>query len=341
MLNLIPKLLKKFYLSSLILMYHRINKEEMDPWSLCVSPEHFEEHLSVIRTYANPISLQQLLIDLKEGKVSPGSIVITFDDGYLDNLIYAKPLLEKYNIPASFFITAGMIGGKKEFWWDQLEQIFLTPGKLPERLTLEIEKEIFKWNLGNASTYSEDDYKKDFKKKVWRSPKGTRHFLYHSIWEKLQPLTVRQKEDFVKDLAEWSGTELSVRETHSIVSENELKELQRGEIFEIGAHTITHPALSAIPGNEQEREISESKKSLETIFNFPVRSFAYPHGDYNNETIDILKRNGFNCSVTTSGRPLKTSSGFFELSRIHIEDISGKNLLKIFEIFFGKRKIKV
>jgi peptidoglycan/xylan/chitin deacetylase (PgdA/CDA1 family) len=102
-------------------MYHRIASVGRDSWSLCVSPEHFAEHLDVLRKFRRP-GLDRLC---------PGgwswsgglSVAITFDDGYADNLHAALPLLTRYDTPATFFIATGYIDSPREFWWDELERI--------------------------------------------------------------------------------------------------------------------------------------------------------------------------------------------------------------------------
>ncbi|HET9531812.1 MAG TPA: polysaccharide deacetylase family protein, partial [Blastocatellia bacterium] len=108
---------------AVILMYHRVAEVRSDPWSLCVTPQHFAEHMEILRRHARPISLRELTGALREGSVPRRSVVVTFDDGYLDNLKNARPLLERYDIPATFFIATGYLGGEREFWWDELERM--------------------------------------------------------------------------------------------------------------------------------------------------------------------------------------------------------------------------
>ncbi len=93
-------------MNPLHLLYHRVNCLTPDPWTLCVSPAHFSEHLEVI------------------ARLSPRP-VITFDDGYADNLHQALPLLEKYDVEARFFIVSGALGKTTEMWWDALERLYL------------------------------------------------------------------------------------------------------------------------------------------------------------------------------------------------------------------------
>ena len=78
-----------------ILMYHRVFETPSDPWELCVSPKHFDHHLDLLRRYYRVLSLKQLTNALKAAQLPKRGVVVTFDDGYGDNVWNAKPLLEK------------------------------------------------------------------------------------------------------------------------------------------------------------------------------------------------------------------------------------------------------
>jgi peptidoglycan/xylan/chitin deacetylase (PgdA/CDA1 family) len=69
--------------------------------------------------------------------------------------------------------------------------------------------------------------------------------------------------------------------------------------FEIGAHTLTHPRLSAIPIAEARKEIAGSKKRLEDRFGVQVKHFAYPYGDYNEAVVDMVREAGFETACTS------------------------------------------
>lgn len=104
-------------------MYHRVANVACDPWGLCVAPEYFAEHMEVLRKHATVLCLQDLSRMLGEGTLPRRAVAVTFDDGYADNLDQAKPLLEHYGIPATFFLTVGYLGSQQEYWWDALEQV--------------------------------------------------------------------------------------------------------------------------------------------------------------------------------------------------------------------------
>ena len=113
----------------LTLGYHRIAQVARDPYSTCVAPQHFEQHLAVLRQRACPISLGELVSGLERGKLPRRAVVLTFDDGYAETLSQAKPLLKHYQVPATVFVTTGYLG--REFWWDELDRIVWSPAVLP------------------------------------------------------------------------------------------------------------------------------------------------------------------------------------------------------------------
>jgi peptidoglycan/xylan/chitin deacetylase (PgdA/CDA1 family) len=85
-------------------MYHRVDRLPCYD-QLTVSPERFEQHMAYLATHHRVISLTQALAELKSTEKMRCAVAVTFDDGYRDNLLYALPILERYKIPATIFIT--------------------------------------------------------------------------------------------------------------------------------------------------------------------------------------------------------------------------------------------
>ena len=109
-----------------ILMYHRIATPDVDPWGLSVSPERFAEQVHALRARRTILSMDAFVARLQSGDLPHDAVALTFDDGYLDNLRQAKPILEAAEIPATVFLTTGRIGTGKEFWWDELARMVLS-----------------------------------------------------------------------------------------------------------------------------------------------------------------------------------------------------------------------
>lgn len=107
----------RFTGGALILGYHRVADVEDDPHMLAVGTRHFAEQLEVLSKLARPITLQELVQGLPDGKLPPRAVVLTFDDGYADVYCRALPLLEQFQVPATVFVASGYLDG--HFPWDE------------------------------------------------------------------------------------------------------------------------------------------------------------------------------------------------------------------------------
>ena len=316
---------KKFATRGLILMYHRVAEQKVDPWSLCVTPQHFAEHLETLQKEAYPISLVQLVQAHKNGKIPHRAVAVTFDDGYADNLYNAKPLLEQYDIPATVFVAAGQVGKDREFWWDELERILLQPGKLPEILNIDINGKKFEWNLNKSANYRDNSYKEGGNSGIANCMDNYNLYssLYFTIHQLLQPLTEIEQYKIIDNLLIWAGYKPLRRSTYRTLSNNELITLNHGELIEVGAHTITHPFFETLPVSLQHTEVQQSKSMLEDKIGKRVTNFAYPYGVYTPETVEIVRKAGFDSACSTINDTVWRGSDIFQLPRVFIEDCDG------------------
>lgn len=303
-----------------VLMYHRVAEPKLDPWGLSVTPQHFAEHLDIIGQHAQPMSFQSLAAAHKTGNIPERAVVITFDDGYVDNLRYAKPLLEQYNIPATVFITTGNIGTNREFWWDELERVLLQPGTLPQILRLKIDGKDRQWQLGKAANYSQDDYQSDRHLRAWDGQPNSRLALYYSVWDTLRKLTTQERQPLLNEIIDWANTTTQARDEYRSLTQEELQELDHSEMVEIGAHTITHPSLPAHNPEIQRHEIQTSKEWLEKVLHHPISSFSYPFGDFDRNSVHAVKEYGFEQACTTDQQSVWQGSDRFLLPRFEVLD---------------------
>ena len=100
---------------TLILCYHRIAEGDEDPFYLCVSHGNFAAHLEEISRVREPSTLADVSVPSRRPRV-----VVTFDDGYRDNLANALPIAESKGVPMTVFVTSGILGNHHGFWWDRL-----------------------------------------------------------------------------------------------------------------------------------------------------------------------------------------------------------------------------
>ncbi len=291
----------------LILMYHRIAQDTLDPWQLCVSPANFAAQMQVIRRRRQPMRLTELTQQLGQGQCPRGAVVITFDDGYRDNLHSALPVLEAHDVPATLFCTAGYVGREDPFWWDRLATLLLRPERLPPTLSLDV----------NGQHWRHE----------WGSDASQRLAFYREVWGWLRPLADADRALALTAIAEWSAA-TGLAEAPIALSHQQLRTLAASPLIEIGAHSVTHAALPALPPDEQRREIAQSKAQLEAMIDRPVLNFAYPFGDQSPETAALVRDAGFHSSCTTERGAVRAGTDLFQLPRIAVADCDGETFAR-------------
>ncbi len=130
---------------TLILCYHRIAGGVEDPFHLCVHPKNFAAHLEEIARWREPSTLS----DLSKPSRRP-RVVVTFDDGYRDNLNVALPIAEEKGIPIAVFVTSGMLGDTRGFWWDRLGALLRARPNGPSEFSVEVGGEHGRYPLGRG-----------------------------------------------------------------------------------------------------------------------------------------------------------------------------------------------
>jgi peptidoglycan/xylan/chitin deacetylase (PgdA/CDA1 family)/SAM-dependent methyltransferase len=308
---------------ALILLYHSIMPPRSDPWSLCVSPEHFEGHLQRIREWGTPLQLDELLDRLTSGTLPPNAVALTFDDGYEAVLSQARPLLEQYEVPATIFLPTAALDQAREFWWDELERIFLQPGNLPRILELEINQHHFRWDLGEAALYTQEAFERNGSWRAGQPAPGPRQLLYTTLWELLHPSDVLVIKEVLDKILEWASLPPAVRATHRALTWGEVAALKDDPWIRFGSHGVTHSSLASLPIEDQNHELRQSKSSIQAVTDRPVTSLAYPYGnanDYSNQTAGLAGAAGYKIALINSPGVVDQNVDPFYLPRCYVED---------------------
>jgi peptidoglycan/xylan/chitin deacetylase (PgdA/CDA1 family) len=313
---------------ALILVYHRVTPLDFDPEWLAVHPGRFGEQLDVLRRHYNVLSVPKLHECMQKGKVPRKAVAVTFDDGYADNLLDARPLLERYDVPATCFVTTGKLDQSSEFWWDELEGLLLETPKLPAVLSLELNGNRYCWPLDEGSESSTQLADRDDRNwnVLQQTPLTPRQKAYRELAPILRTLDADSQESVLRQIAEWAGVERRVRDSHRTLRPEEVPSLNAGGLVEIGAHTVTHPVLSARPRDAQQHEIRLSKQRLEELLNHPVTTFAYPfgaRGDYTAESVEIVREAGFARACSNFQGWVRRDTSSHELPRYLVRDWDG------------------
>jgi peptidoglycan/xylan/chitin deacetylase (PgdA/CDA1 family) len=297
---------------ALILGYHRVDDVSPDPYSLAVSPENFSEQLAFLRKQTYPIGLHTLVESLKTGKIPRRAVVITFDDGYADNLYTAKPLLERYEVPATVFVATGYLGG--QFWWDRLDRILPMPAALPEQLSVRLYGTVYRLEAAR--------HRLDESATAWRQ----RALAW--LHRLLLPLSEQERRQVMQEVQAWAGATTHNGRDRKVLSPAEVLRLAQGSLVEIGAHSVSHPILAALPISEQKTEILQSKKYLEELLNQPVTSFSYPHGSLSDATVTAVREAGYACACTSLNDVVWNRSNCFQLPRFWVGNSRGSSFAR-------------
>jgi peptidoglycan/xylan/chitin deacetylase (PgdA/CDA1 family) len=304
-----------------ILLYHRIANLEPDPQLLCVTPQHFAEQMEIVRNYYTYMSLQDLKSLIQLGKIPHRGLVITFDDGYLDNLQNAFPILEHFHIPATVFATSNYVGKQDEMVSDVLESILLQTETLPPILQLQLDDKTWEWALGDFPA----------QRRSWNVTLGEyptpRHSCYHDLHRLLRPMALVERQAVLQQLLDWSGGSCTGRPERRVMNVPELSKISNSGLIEIGSHSANHLMLSQQPIEIQQSEITGSKHKLEQMLGRVISSFAYPYGGkyaVDNKTIDCVREAGFDIACDNVQGTVENNSNILALPRILIRDWDGK-----------------
>ena len=278
-----------------ILMYHRFS-EKPEPFKL--NGADFEKQLNFLRKKFNPIHLSTYATALV-GKTDlpPNSVILTIDDGYLDNYEIAYPLLKKYGVPATIFLATHFVDQHEWLWPLKLLYILQNTAKKQFNLVLD----------GRNRRFDVETFQ------AW-------HGTQLAIFNYLRIMEHKEKNQFLIDLASELAVDVPEKTCGDFLPMTwaQIREMHRNGV-EFGSHTCTHPILSRQDGAAIHYETAASKKLIENRLQAPVDSFCYPNGqpeDYNGQVIDAVKKAGYRCAVTTvSGSNNATNSRPYELMR--------------------------
>ena len=278
-----------------ILMYHRVLpdekiKEDLD-LGLAVSCSNFEKQIKTLKSKYKIVSIDELINNLREG-INKFMIAITFDDGYKDNLSCALPILEKYQVPASIYVTTSFLEKNVCIWWYELK------GTIQNKSLLNFvyEKQNFNFELKNHK----------------------QKFLAFNV---LRKLFLNLKPDKQIELLE-QITETKTRKNYSEICLNpdEVKILDNSSLITIGSHSHNHLNLKILSNDEILYEVKKSLGILENLLGHKVKHFSYPYGEKNqnsSQKYNIIENLSFDSAVTAKAYPIKNYN-LFSLPRIYV-----------------------
>lgn len=285
-----------------ILMYHRILPKDDPRYAaeepgMLITPETLALHFSEVQKLFTPVHLSQWLADKEAGKPLPEkACAITFDDGWFDNYQYAWPVIQRFQMPASIFIVADMMGTEREFWPNLL-------AKLQQELSPEQLSQQLYWLPNIEAIVARTLPKAEELAQLIDSAKALNDA---ELYQKLEPLVAQLP-----------------KQQAALMNWQQVAELNQSPLIEFGSHTCNHYRLNQKLGADSCRhEIQTSKQVIDKALNQDTRLFCYPNGDYSDLSAELVKQT-YQAAVTTTKGINTAGSELHKLVRIGVhEDIS-------------------
>jgi len=289
--------------SAAILMYHSVlpdPSQQADSLGGIVHSEAaFRAQIGLLARDYHPISLDSMVKHLRNEEDFPKrSVVVTFDDGYADNYEVAMPILDQFEVPATFYVTVDCVENKRLPW--------------PSRL---------RFAFRRTKQTSWKDSKTGSNGKSWNlSSQLNREEAFLAACDACCQLSSAVQEEFIRRIEQELQAELPVESGSLMMSYDQMRGLA-GHRHIVGSHTLTHPNMAQLKADDAQRELAESKQRLESRLGAPIKHFSYPcpalNPHWSERTVEQSRALGYETAVTTNSGLTRPGDELLCLKRLH------------------------
>lgn len=268
--------------SAVVLIYHSVHQEP-DAFAHTIGAgiihpaPAFAGQMALLARCFSPVTLDEVLRFLAgRGSLPRRAVAVTFDDGFRDNCEVAAPILARYGIRATFYVTAGCLEVNLPPWYCRLRHAFHAapdePWNDPDGGGV--------WDLGDDAARSE---------------------AMLAAMRRCAAMAGGRQQEWVASIERSLGVPLSPQMDHLMLQPGQVVAL-RAAGHAIGSHTMTHPNLAHVSADDVRRELRDSKKVLEACLGEPVKHFSYPNPTltphWSPQTRAITEELGYMTAVT-------------------------------------------
>ena len=297
----------KLHRRVVVLMYHRVLPTGADTYSeegIIVTPETFARHLSFLKRYFRPLSLEQLAEPLQRGTRLPSrGCLITFDDGWRDNVTHAQPLLQQHQLPATVFLATDYVGSETCFWQERLAR----------RMFRAAEKE------GQARALVETHTQAGVHLLPKAQRRGVIRLAVTSMKEWPEAERARYEIDLDRALAE-AGIHVDHNGEDRFMDWSDVARLASPSVLSAAAHGCSHVPLTTIGATRAERELVAARERLEAATGQPVSGIAYPNGNYDETVVQLARQAGYRIGFTTQRGLVAEGDDALKLRRLNVHE---------------------
>jgi len=268
----------------LVLSYHRLGRadeDRFDPSIFSATAEQFNDQIACLKQHASLVTLEESLAFIdgtNKDESCRHRVLLTFDDGYLDNYEIAYPILRSHGVQGVFFLATDMVGSCHVPWWDQIAYLLRTAQTrrfsfhYPGRLVVDIDKDGLNESLQAIL-------------KLYKRPDNL------------------DAARFMRELVEESKGEQPPGTLRRFLNWDEAREMARGGMA-IGSHTHTHQVLSQLVPERQRQELSLSRSIIMEKLGMEAKALAYPVGhksSFSDQTRILAQESGYRCAFSHHG----------------------------------------
>jgi len=260
-----------------ILCYHRVGSGGV-PFYSNLDPGVFEAQIRYLRRAYRIVSLDDLCRELDAGGPPGQAVAITFDDGYRDLYTTAFPILRRYGVPATVYLTASTIETGEIAWYDRIFAIAM----FSQASALELDG-----NSPRRFTLSSQESRLHAATEIVNALRG------YQNGDRIAACAALEKN------ADLPGSAWELK--NRMLTWTQIREMQESGIS-FGAHTMSHPVVSQLAYSERQRELGDSKWLLENRLQRPVEHFAFPFGspsDIDSESCVLMPGYGYRSAAST------------------------------------------
>jgi peptidoglycan/xylan/chitin deacetylase (PgdA/CDA1 family) len=259
------------------------------------------------------LSMDVFVARLQSGDLPHDAVAFTFDDGYIDNLLRAKPILEAAGVSATVFLTTGLIGMGNEFWWDELARMVLLRAE-PLSVSLTVEGDRLKIDLPPI----DPELEPRVAWRAWKRPVTARERAYRTLWRTLWNCAAEPRNAAMERLRRIFDSAAPCNPEDLPMGVEDVRRLVSDRVS-IGAHGRYHEQLTSLPAAARFEEIQRSRVDAEALSALPVTGFAYPYGACNAEIADMARRAGYRWACSKRGTTIGPEGvDLYDLPRIAI-----------------------
>jgi peptidoglycan/xylan/chitin deacetylase (PgdA/CDA1 family) len=267
-----------------VIGYHRIGDSTGSPYDPAVfdcTPEQLDQHIPYLKSHFHVVELEeaQELIARPERLRHP-HVLLTFDDGYVDNYEVAFPILKSHDVQGTFFLPTAFVGTSNLMWSDKIA--FMVRASKKDRIVLEYPN---KQIIERLTADSPSD-------------------AIREILQAYKSVSATNGSRFLACLAD--ACAVAIPETapdRLFMNWQEAQQMISGGMA-VGSHTHSHPILTQLPFEQQLSELTRSRQILESNLGIRADALAYPVGSrtsFSTATWDALQKAGYRTAFSYSG----------------------------------------